>query len=119
MSASADISKMMQRLQQADRQIRAKALRRMDQFANHVLGDAQQITPVETGALQASGTAQPAAIEADGNIRAQIGFDTDYAAAVHERLDVKHEAPGQAKFLETAIRNNQGKLAPFVGKDLI
>lgn len=119
MSASADISRMMQRLRQADRQVKAKAIARMNQFANHVLGDAQEITPVDTGALQASGTVEPAELEASGNIKAQIGFNTDYAAAVHERLDVQHEAPGQAKFLATAIKNNQPKLVPFVGKDLI
>jgi hypothetical protein len=119
MSASADIKRFMERMKQADRQTKAKALRRTDQFANHVLGDAQEITPVETGALQASGTAQPAVIEANGNIKAEIGFNTEYAAAVHERLDVHHEAPGQAKYLATALKNNQPKFAAFVGKDLI
>lgn len=121
MSASADISKMMQRLQQADRQVKAKAIARMNQFAEHVLGDAQQITPVETGALQASGTVQPAELEGSGNIKAEIGFNTDYAAAVHEIPPDRaaHEAPGQWKYLETAIKKNQSKLVPFVGKDLI
>lgn len=33
-----------------------------------------------------------------------IGFNTNYAAAVHERLDLHHEPPGQAKFLESALR---------------
>lgn len=119
MSASVDISKLMAGLRKGDAQTRARARQRMEQFAQHVLGDAQQITPVKTGALQASGTAGAVEIEGTGNIKAVLGFNTDYAAAVHERLDVHHEAPGQAKFLETAIRNNQTKLAPFVGRGLI
>jgi hypothetical protein len=58
-----------------------------------------------------------------GNLRAMlrgrsiektVGFNTNYAAAVHERLDQQHEQ-GQAKYLETAMRNNAAKFESFVG----
>ena len=96
-----------------DRRI-AAAVRAVDQFAAHVLGDAQQLCPVDTGALKASATSAPAKVEGT-LIEAEIGFNTDYAAAVHERLDARHPQ-GQAKFLETAMRNNAPKFGPFMAR---
>ena len=114
MSASADISKFLAGLGEAQRRVEAAALQAVDQFGEHVIGDAQQLTPVKTGALKASGTTEPAVREG-GKITKRIGFNTDYAAAVHERLDL-HHAQGQAKYLETAVRNNAAKMAPFVAE---
>jgi len=95
----------------ARRQIEA-AQNAIDQFAEHLVGDAQELAPVDTGALKASATAADAKIE--GNlIKGEAGFNTDYAAAVHERLEV-HHPQGQAKYLEDAMRKNAAKMGPFV-----
>lgn len=89
----------------------------LDVFGEHVIGDAQQLTPRDTGALQGSGTGgEPAKVEGS-TISKEIGFNTEYAAAVHERLDVNHPQ-GQAKFLETAMRNNATKFEAFVGAEV-
>jgi hypothetical protein len=111
-----DMGPLLKGLEEArKRQLEAAALA-IDQFAEHVLGDAQKLTPVATGALQASGTTSP--IEMDGeSITKEIGFNTDYAAAVHENLEANH-AVGQAKFLETALRENAPKLGPFIASKL-
>lgn len=110
--ASADVSSLLAGLKAAeDRTVKA-ALAAVDKFGLQVLGDAQQLCPVKTGALKASATEEPAELHGS-NVTKRIGFNTDYAAAVHERLDLAH-TQGQAKFLETAIRNNAPKLAPFV-----
>jgi len=94
------------------RRVEAAAVRAVDEFGEHVIGDSQQLAPVDTGALQASATTLPA--ELDGTIvRKTLGHNTEYAAAVHERIDVHHEL-GQAKFLETAIRTNADKFRAFV-----
>ena len=79
---------------------------------------------VKTGALQGSGTPgrsatdiaaeHPAEFE-EGKLRKEIGFNTDYAAAVHENLEAHHDV-GQAKFLEAAMNENQSKMAPFVAE---
>ncbi|MGB7157118.1 MAG: hypothetical protein WBD40_03565 [Tepidisphaeraceae bacterium] len=112
MSASTDISSFLKGLGEARARGIAAARRSVSRFAQHVIGDAQELAPVDTGALKASGTALPA--EAKGTeISAQIGFNTNYAAAVHERLDVNHDQ-GEAKFLETAMRKNTPKMAEFV-----
>jgi hypothetical protein len=125
MSASANIKKMMERLKKADQQTKAKALRRMDQFTAKVMGDSMEGTPVATGNLQSSHSATPATIEADGNIKAGFGANTNYAAIVHETWEEggaqsKNDNPNaRKKFMELAIKENQPKLVPFVGKDLI
>ena len=88
----------------------------VDLFANHVVGKAQDLAPIEFGTLKASGVAEKAAF-AGNDITAVVGFNTDYAAAVHERLDVHHDQ-GQAKYLETAMRTEAPKLVPHVEKEM-
>lgn len=112
MSASADITQLLEGIRRGGERAIAAALKAVDQFGQHVLGDAQQLTPVKTGALKASGSTEPAEVRG-GVIGKRIGFGVFYAIFVHERLDL-HHAQGQAKFLETAIRNNATKFAPFV-----
>lgn len=116
MSAGIDITGILRGIGEAKRRAEAAALRSMDRFGEHVIGDSQQLCPVDTGALQGSGTTLPAELKG-GKIEKTIGHNTNYAAAVHERLDQHHEK-GQAKFLETAIRNNAPKLGEFVGSEV-
>lgn len=114
MSAQADISNLLKGLRDAERAGIKAAMAGLDIAGEHVLGQAQQPTPVDTGALQASATSEPA--KADGTILSKtIGFNTDYAAAVHEVLTAHHEI-GQAKFLETAVRQNAEKIPEFVAR---
>jgi hypothetical protein len=67
-----------------------------------VMARAQQLVPVATGALRASGSvARP---EVSGTrVRVVMGFggpSAPYARRVHEDLGLRHPAGGQAKFLE-------------------
>lgn len=112
MSASVDISQLLEGLRRAEQAQLAAARQALGEFANHVIGDAQLLTPVDTGALQNSGVARDVTGDRD-SMTAEIGFNTFYAAAVHERLELNHPV-GQAKFLETAMRDNQPKLGPYV-----
>lgn len=65
----------------------------------------QTLVPVKSGALKASGFIE---VERRGSrISGVVGYargsNPPYAAIVHERLDVQHESPTQAKFLEEAV----------------
>ena len=51
------------------------------------------------------------------DIYCTIGFNIDYAAAVHEILDRFHPN-GEAKFLETAINAWSGELASYIADEL-
>lgn len=122
MSAECNITDLLAKLQLAGQAQINAAAHAVDVFAEHVVGDAQEMCPVKTGTLQGSGIKGRSAkqvagdfpIEARGEeITKVIGFNTNYAEAVHERLDV-HHPQGEAKFLAKAIRNNAAKFGPFV-----
>ncbi len=70
----------------------------------------QEYCPVETGVLVGSGYVQTEKTwrGAVGNIGYALNNDPDYAAIVHERVDLNHEPPTQAKFLELAIMEEMG-----------
>lgn len=109
-----DISKLLAGLAGYGRAALDAAVQATDVFGEQVIGDAQELTPVKTGFLQGSGTTEPA--ELDGTkVTKRIGFNASYAAAVHEvPPDRAHHEVGQWKYLETAVRNDAPKFAPFV-----
>lgn len=66
----------------------------------HILGVADELTPIETGRLVGSGT-----VHVDGDT-ASITYDGPYARFQHERLDLRHEH-GQAKYLEQPLHTEK------------
>lgn len=111
-SASVDINNFLRGLEDAKGKARDAAEKAVEKFAWHVIGDSSQLCPVDTGALAASGTVGDVKVTGE-QVTAVIGHNTDYAAAVHERLDVHHPL-GQPKFLAKAIENNVPKMAGYV-----
>lgn len=69
-----------------------------------IMTEAKKRTPVDTGALRASGHVHPLEITA-GQVAVLLGFggpSAPYAIYVHENLHAHHPV-GQAKFLESAV----------------
>lgn len=100
----------------------AALVRGLEKFCAHVLGEAQQLCPVETGALKSS-DAQDPPVSTVQEISITFGFNTEYAAAVHEVLESKRGNPinhpqGQAKFLETAMQANATLMIQFIEAEL-
>jgi hypothetical protein len=112
MPANFDASSFQRGLASATAKKLAAARQGMDEFGEVVIGHAQQLTPVDKGTLQGSGTTEPAE-SAEGGLTKLIGFNTEYAAAVHENLEANHKV-GQAKFLEAAMTEDAPKMAPYV-----
>lgn len=140
MAKQTDISGFVASLRGPVRQrIEQAAIAGTDEVAEAILARARELCPVSatnpwatsettgrkirnpyytgtSGALRDSGTVTPAELRGL-QIVAEVGFHTDYAAAVHERLDASHKYPGavnpqaQAKFLEAAA-NEIGPKAP-------
>ncbi len=91
-----------------------------------LLNRALELTPIDTGALRASGfieglsaAANPA--KPDGiNPFMMVGFDRNneapHAVFVHERVDQNHKSPTQAKFLTTAINEMMPQLVAIIKK---
>jgi hypothetical protein len=117
---SFDLRQFLSGLQEANRRTLYAATKAVNDFGEQTLGNAQEYAPVETGALQASGTATPVQVSG-AEINKEIGFNTTYAMARHERppqedAGVRQNPRGQWKFLERAMRENATKFAPFVAK---
>jgi hypothetical protein len=61
-----------------------------------------------SGSLRDSGTTTGATVQGD-TIRADVGFNADHAAAVHERTNVRHGAALKAAFPGANIPNLKGQ----------
>ncbi len=64
--------------------------------AEHILGVANDLVPLDEGPLQNSGHVRVS----PGGAQAQIYYDTPYAVVQHENLDYRHAPGRQAKYLE-------------------
>ena len=86
------------------------------------MGKSKPITPVEFGPLRASGFVD-LPVSAGERIYVLLGFggaSAPYAIYVHERMDLRHKPPTQAKYLEQPFRQAQsgmdGRMAERVGR---
>ena len=64
--------------------------------AEHLLGEAVAIVPLDEGPLMHSGVADVD----ESELRAAVSFDTPYAVRQHEEMDYRHAPGRQAKYLE-------------------
>lgn len=96
--------------------VREVVARAIVQFAEHVLGEAVELCPIDTGNLRDSAFAS-APVDEGGVVTVTIGFNMFYAAYVHEILTA-HHPHGQAKFLETAMQQNAVKFHGFILEQL-
>ncbi len=107
MSGSVEYDKFLAGLRAMLPRFVAAAERAVTLTAEEVLGDAQELAPVDTGDLKASGTRGP--VEVNGaNVSTWIGFNTDYALFVHENLTSHHDQ-GQAKFIEMPLHHHAAR----------
>lgn len=73
-----------------------------------IYDESQILVPVDTGRLKASGfiEARKTGRGVTGAVGYGKGGDPYYAVYVHEHLELRHEAPTQAKFLEEAVNRH-------------
>lgn len=69
----------------------------------------QEYVPVDTSALKESGYLE--IVEYRRTPRVEIGYgrngEPDYAVAVHENLEWRHKSPTRAKYLQSAINEDE------------
>ncbi len=109
-------------IEEAKRTALRAAAKAVNDFGEHTLGNAQEYAPVESGALQASGTASDVQVSGS-QISKEIGFNTSYAMARHETppqedAGIRQNPKGRWKFLEAAMRENAGKMGDYVAKKI-
>mgnify|MGYP000935691953 CR=1 FL=1 len=87
--------------------------------AEKVMAIAKRLTPVDTGALRASGHVQRPVVDKN-KIEVTLGFGgsaASYAIFVHERTELRHTV-GQAKFLEQPVNEAARGLADRLAQEL-
>ncbi|WP_234342272.1 minor capsid protein [Streptomyces leeuwenhoekii] len=98
----------------AARELRAAAARGLFLGAEHVLGESNNVVPLDEAALQRSGTASVD----PPSLTAMVSYDTPYAVVQHERLDFRH-APGRtAKYLENSLNAARPEVAALIAAEL-
>jgi hypothetical protein len=94
------LQKILRNLDKAQDDVKHAVAAGVYQMGFSILGKAQKLTPVDVGRLRASAYASPP--KSIDKPEVEIGFGTDYALAVHERVEVFHEV-GQPLFLKRAV----------------
>jgi len=83
-----------------------------------IFDESQRLVPVDKGKLKASGFVEVRRTRSD-NVSAEIGYGRFgrpfYAGFVHERTDLRHAPPTQAKYLEAAVNKRIGDFTRRVG----
>ena len=105
-------------MEQLDHTIPLKAAAALYQEALVVQKESMKRTPVDTGSLRASHETSPPRWSGD-NLEVSIkvgGPAAPYAAPVHERTEVQHDAGTGAKFLENAVHEAAPTLLARVAK---
>ena len=111
------------------------ALEGLYQGGEHILKEAINLTPLDTGTLRRSGTVtvgdlpdadatyqqaktnevQPSPDPLGDNPEVYISMNTPYAIDQHENLHYRHK-DGQAKYLETPYLQEAGKVYEYAAK---
>jgi len=113
LESEVDIAEFVKALRDYGGEMLTDAEAAVDEFCAHVLTESEVICPIKWGNLRSSGKLSTPQTQ-NGVVSQTISFSSDYAIFVHERLDLRHQPPTQAKFLETSIRANESKLEPFL-----
>ncbi|MEV1079871.1 hypothetical protein AB0I98_16740 [Streptomyces sp. NPDC050211] len=98
----------------AARQMRAGAARGLLLAAEHVLGESNNVVPLDEAELQRSGTASVD----PPSLTAAVSYDTPYAVRQHEELRWRH-APGRtAKYLENSLNAARPEVAALIAGEM-
>lgn len=97
--------------EEAERLIREAAMDAIRTGAEHILTEAINETPIDTGTLRRSGTVTEAPVEN----AVYVSFNTPYARRQHEDLTLRHPRGGKAKYLEDPFKRNVAKVETLVG----
>lgn len=96
------------------RTIKAAERQGLFKAAEHVKKESNELVPHERGDLERSGISSVD----DNETKAAVSYDTPYAVIQHENLAFKHIKKGQAKYLETALNQEQGEVRKIIAHNI-
>ncbi len=122
--------KLAKRLELGGKNMTDAAARAMVTFAGEIERQSNALIPVDTGEQRARSFVEGPLEDREGNYVVIVGYEKHgaetgmknqdvrgdfYAVALHERTNVRH-TNGQAKFLETAVKNAMPEYATYIAK---
>jgi len=93
----------------------------IEEVVEKVFDESQLLVPVNTGALRDSGEIIEDEYSMDGTFTSayvSYGEGLDYAVKVHEDLDMRHDEPTRAKYLEIPLIQNRKVLENLIRERL-
>lgn len=94
--------------------IRKAGMRGVAIAAEHVLGEALKIVPIEEHILEESGT-----VTTDpDDLKAAIVFTAPYAVPVHEDMNARHDPGRQAKYLEAPFNAEKDTVNGIIARTI-
>lgn len=84
----------------------------LKESAEHILDESNKIVPHDEGNLEGSGNTN-----VDGNT-ATVTYDASYALTQHEDMTLTHKNGRQAKYLETALKENHKEVVRFIANKI-
>ena len=79
----------------------------IDDVVLDLQGKSQRLAPIDTGDLRGSASSEVRTTM--NRVVGEVGFNMEYALKQHEDLTYNHPRGGQAKYLETPLKENQSK----------
>ncbi len=107
---------MEKRIRDLQREFPKRVARAQMAEARIEMKEAQRRTPIDTGDLRASAAIVQTVTKS--KIETDIVFDMPYAIFVHEDLEANHPRGGQAKFLESVLRESAPHMADRLARRL-
>ncbi|MEK9521457.1 hypothetical protein MIU24_18985 [Streptomyces venezuelae] len=89
---------------------RAGALLGLRLGAEHLLGEARRVVPIEEANLERSGVASVD----EASMTAGVSFDTPYAVRQHEDMTLRHDDGRTAKYLERPLNEQAGPITEII-----
>ncbi|GAA3455877.1 hypothetical protein GCM10018962_77110 [Dactylosporangium matsuzakiense] len=96
------------------RDIRAGEVEGVGRAAEWLLGESDQLVPIEEGTLARSGVASVDEATATG----AVSYDTPYAVRQHEELEWQHDPGRQAKYLEQPWLEGRETMAEIIAASI-
>lgn len=78
----------------------------LEEAGGNLLLEANKIVPFDKGTLQNSGAVTPVNQVSNDVMEVQVGYNTPYAARVHEHPEFRFQHGRQGKYLETPLKRN-------------
>lgn len=95
-------------------EMRKAAIKGLNLAGEHLLGESQNLVPLEEGTLERSGTV---VVDEDA-LSATVVYDTRYAVRQHEDMTYQH-APGRsAKYLEKPMATERDTMQDLIAAQL-